>query len=102
MACNSSTAAEEEQIPDFEAVLSGLARQHGWAQPVHSAVLIGTEGNTTRAGIVNGITYAAHRAVEHPNDQVDMEILGGAILTAPDSLFTQAARAHRREMAGIE
>lgn len=95
-------AAEEQTIPDFEATLAGLALKHGWAEPVRDGVFIGTEGKQTRAAIVNGVTYAAHTAVGDAGEQVEMEILGGAILTAPDSLFTQAAKAYRREQAGIE
>lgn len=94
-------AAEEESIPDFAAVLVGLALKHNWGQDVAQAVAIGTEGKASRAGVVNGITYAAHTAIEGENEQVDMEILGGAYLVADGSLFAQAAKQYRRELAGI-
>jgi hypothetical protein len=45
-------------------------------------VFAGSEGRKTRAGIVHGITYAAHADFENPNDIMDMEILGGHYLYA--------------------
>ena len=95
-------AAEDEQVPDFESVLAGLAIKHGWPIDVRDAVFSGTENSHTRAGIVNGVTYAAHAAVSEPNDQADMEMLGGRLLVAPDSLFADAARSYRRQQAGVE
>jgi hypothetical protein len=46
------------------------------------SVFAGSEGRKTRAGIVHGITYAAHAELENPNDIMDMEILGGHYLYA--------------------
>ena len=94
-------AAEEEQIDDFEMVLGGLAIKHGWRDDISAAVMVGTEGKRTRAGIVNGVTWAAHTRIENPNEQVEMEMLGGSILVAPDTLFATAAKQCRREMAGL-
>lgn len=87
-------AAESEQIPDFTTVLDGLAVRYGWDENTRMTIAVGTEGSQTRAGLVNGVTYAAHVIPNiTPNDSADMEILGGRILLAPDSLFRQAVYA---------
>ena len=88
-------AAETDVIPDFTEVLAGLAMQYGWEDNVTAAVAIGTEGQETRAGIVNGITHAA-KGFENPDDRMDMEILGGRILVAEESVFSRAAYAYQR------
>ncbi len=88
-------AAEKELIPNFQSVLRGLSLQYGWNEEISTAVILGTEAQTTRAGVVNGITYAAHKVL-NGTAQADMEILGGAILAAPNSLFERAARLSER------
>jgi hypothetical protein len=94
-------AAEEEQIPDFYNVLEGLAEKHNWPREIAMTVAEGTEGQHTRAGIVNGVTWAAHTIFDDPNDQMEMETLGGQLLYAPANLFTQLANDHRRAEAGL-
>lgn len=81
--------AEEERIPDFADVIQGLSVQYGWSEDVTSSVLIGTENQQTRAGIVNGISWAAHDAVQDANGQADLEVLAGRILVSPNSLFSR-------------
>lgn len=85
-------AAEGQVIPDFSDVLAGLAMQYGWDDNVTTSIAVGTEGYTTRAGLVNGITHAA-KLYEDPDARMDMEILGGRILVANDSIFGRAAYA---------
>lgn len=94
--------AESEQIPDFDAVLSGLALQHAWSEPLKMSVAIGTEGRQTRAGIVNGVTYAAHGAyVPDPLKSIEMEMLGGELLFAPARTFENAAKHARQKAVGL-
>jgi len=90
--------AESQQIPDFGDVLEGLSIKYGWDDSTKTSVTLGTEGQQTRAGIVNGVTYAAH-AIESltPNESADMEILGGRLLLAPESLFRQAVYAAKAQ-----
>ena len=71
--------ADNEEI-DISAVLRSLAKQHGWGEPVQDAILMGTEGRQTRAGLVNGVSYAAHTAVDEPTDQYELEVLAGGLL----------------------
>jgi hypothetical protein len=87
--------AEEEQIDNFNDVLTGLAKQYGWSDETLVAVSAGTEGKQTRAGIVHGVTYAAHTITEDADEQAKIEKLGGAILAAPESLFARAANLTR-------
>ncbi len=94
-------AAELELIPNFSSVLRGLAAQYNWSEEVTSTAFIGCEGSSTRAGLVNAITYAAHTHFEG-TQQAEMEILGGAILVAPNSLFEHAARQSRVKSKLVE
>jgi hypothetical protein len=87
-------AAESQSIPDFSSVLAGLAIQYGWDDKQAAAVAIGTEGRETRAGIVNGVTHSA-KLYEDADARMDIEILGGRILVAPDSIFSQAAKVYQ-------
>jgi len=47
---------------------------------------MGSEGQETRMGLVNGISFAAHH-LGSADDANRMEALAGAILVNPDSLF---------------
>jgi hypothetical protein len=87
--------AEGEKLPDFSEVLDGLAEQYHWEDATKTKVAIGCEGQETRAGLVNGITYAAHECFANPDDVADMEVLGGTILLAPGSVFHKAVRVAR-------
>lgn len=93
--------AQEEMIDDFDDVLKGMAVKYGWSDDVKIKVALGTENEHTRAGLVNGITYAAHTALKDPEEQLAMEKLGGAVLAGPDSLFTQARKmAYLKQVQG--
>lgn len=83
--------AEAERIPDLSDTLDGLSLKYGWSTEVRDAVAFGMEGQQTRAGLVAGVSYAAHAALDDPNAQADMEVLGGRILMADSSLFGRAA-----------
>lgn len=94
--------ADKEKINDFTTVLDGLALKYGWAQTVKNHVLLGTEGRQTRAGIVNGVTYAAHAAYPtEPEKQIEFEMVGGDLLFVPAKTFTDAANYARQKAAGL-
>ena len=82
--------ADDQEIPDFADVLKGLTKQYGWSDETATNVAMGTEGKDTRAGLVNGVTFAAH-SIADPDERTDLEMLGGALLMASDSLFYRAA-----------
>jgi hypothetical protein len=90
--------AERRALPSFTDVLAGLGKQYGWDDKTANAVAVGTEGQETVMGIVNGVSYAAHRHIKDANDQADMELLAGKLLVAPDSLFARAAQIARVEV----
>jgi hypothetical protein len=83
--------AEAETVPDFADVLEGLSRKYGWSDQLKTTVTLGTEGAQTRAGLVNGVTYAAQHSNLDADQQADLEMLGGRILCAKGSLFAEAA-----------
>lgn len=88
---NKMIEAEEQRIPNFNDVLMGLSDTYGWDEKTRMTVATGTEGSHTRAGLVNGISYAAHEIHREDHDQMtEMEILSGRILVAPDSVFAKA------------
>jgi hypothetical protein len=87
--------AEGEKVPDFSDVLNGLAIKYRWNNDMKLSVIHGTEGERTRAGIVNGISYAAHDRAAG-DERTDMEILAGEMLVAPPELFGRMARVYQR------
>lgn len=89
---NKMIEAETRRLPDLNDILADLGKKYHWAEDTATNVAKGTHGEETLSGLVNGITYAAQYQ-ESIVDQVQMEALGGAILTNPDSLFGKAARA---------
>ena len=89
---NRMIAAESVVIPDFRQVLDGLMIEHGWKQDFLEVVDEGTEGQRTQAGLVNGITYAAHAHRDTANPQsLELETLGGRYLLANPSVFQRLA-----------
>jgi len=85
--------AEERALPSLTDVLNGLSKEYGWDDKTKMSVAAGTENQETVAGIVNGVSYAAHQLHKDNSDNmVDMEILAGNLLVTPDSVFSRYAR----------
>lgn len=101
-ALNRVFEAEAQHIPSFADTLKGLAIQYGWSEETAQKVAIGTEGQETRMGIVNGVSCAAHQLHTDPLDQLYLEKQAGALLTAPDSLFAVAAHNAQRAKESIK
>lgn len=78
-------------LPNLADVLSGLSKQYGWDDDAQSQILIGTEGQETVMGLVNGVSFAASK-IEDSAQRVEMETQAGSILVANDSLFARAAQ----------
>ena len=76
--------AEEERLPNIADFISGLADAHRWNDHVRDTILLGTEGEQTRMGVVNGLSFAAHSA-ENVNDDLRqmLELLSGKLLMQP-------------------
>lgn len=98
--------AEEQRLPSFGDVARGMAKELGWNSTVTDNLLVGSGGDETVAGLVNGLTFAAHRMYGpgpdgfggNPSEQHRLEELAGVILEAPyrlddrNNLFVVAAR----------
>jgi len=71
--------AEAENIPDLAHVIANLCKDKGLSQPVHDLILIGSESQNTRFGLVNGLSFAAHH-MEDVDLAIRLESMAGAIL----------------------
>jgi hypothetical protein len=75
--------AEVEHLPSIGDIVRGLSADNNWTDQVRDAVLIGTEGQSTRMGLVNGVTAAAHtQFADNAQRQFELEALGGRLLFA--------------------
>jgi hypothetical protein len=85
-------AADFETLPNFGEIIEGMTIQRGWSPEFVGQVWLGSEGNRSVAGVINGVTNAAQKVAD-PVARFDLELLGGAILVAPDSVFSPALQA---------
>lgn len=84
-------AVSNQSLGNIADVVAGLGKTYGWGEDTTRQILIGTEGQETVMGLVNGVSYAATKQ-ETAEDRAELEVQAGAILTAPDSLFARAAQ----------
>lgn len=90
---NRMIEAEGEALPNFRTILDGLAVEHGWKRPMLEKIDEGAEGHRTVAGLVEGITYAAHAYHEITDgERVEVEMIGGNLLYAKPKEFERLAR----------
>jgi hypothetical protein len=87
---------ESEEVDDMDKLVGMLQKKYGWADETKDHVLMGTEGQATVMGVINGITWAA-KSLRDPDARVDMEETAGAILVGEDSLFGRVR--HMSELA---
>jgi len=85
--------AEAEEIPEIAKVVDTICRQYNLSQAVKDNILLGTEGEKTRMGLVNGISFAAHASDLPMEAQIDLETLAGAQLIGRSSVSQD--RVHR-------
>ena len=82
------------KIPVMSVILHPMMRQvpDGWKQDFLEGVDTGTEGQPTLAGLVNGITYAAHVHADTSNPAaLELETLAGNYLLASPAIFRHLA-----------
>jgi hypothetical protein len=73
--------AKTIEIPDIGAMIDGVAKGYGWDDVVKLEMGIGTEGRSTLGGLVNGITWAAHRVYgDKPELMFELEQAAATIL----------------------
>lgn len=75
-------AAAMESIPSFASVVNDLCKKHGLNGEMHDAVLVGSEGKQTVQGLVNGLSFAAHRTKIDTKDTMRLEEMAGNFLMA--------------------
>ena len=89
---NRMVQAQYEQLPGLDSIIDGMADKFGWGQELTFAVVHGTENERTVAGLVNGITYAAHATGIPAQQAISLELLGGKVLMAKPAYVQQFAR----------
>lgn len=89
---NKMIEADYHELPKLGELVKGMTIDQGWSDDFVGKMWQGTEGHNTLAGLVNGVTYAA-QSLEDPSARFEAELLGGAILIQPDSVFYPAMRA---------
>ena len=76
-------AAETDNIPDIADIVADISKRKGFSNQLQADILLGTEGERTRMGLVNGLSFAAHASEELPVEtRIGLEILAGALLQA--------------------
>ena len=76
-------AAETDNIPDIADIVADISKRKGFSNQLQADILMGTEGERTRMGLVNGLSFAAHASEELPVEtRIGLEILAGALLQA--------------------
>lgn len=73
--------AEEDEIPNLTAVIDNIATVNRYNNDTKSAIAIGTEGKMTRMGLVNGLSFAAHKVEGlDQEDRIALEFFAGTVL----------------------
>lgn len=84
--------AEDQEIENFEDVLTGIAKKYGWGDNELVALTAGAEGHRSLAGVAYAVSYAAHQIAEENSElQVELERLAGRILVDPSRVFAKRA-----------
>ncbi len=98
---NTFIEAERVNLPDFRAVVDGLAIQYGWKTNQEIVEMIdegSRQSGRSIGGIVSGITFAAQHAHNLSEAQrIDLETVGGNYLYEPASEFARLARQGREQ-----
>jgi hypothetical protein len=95
--------AEEKELPKFSDIVNGLGFKHGWSEEFTGAVFAGSEARYSLAGLVNGVTFAAHTAAPNNEAMTAAEFLGGALLfDSRGSMLREAEYIHNSRQARDE
>lgn len=76
-------AARYEALPTLASVIGNICEEEGWGEEVKFGIIQGTERQDTVAGLVNGLTAAAHHPELDAETAISMEMLGGKLLMEP-------------------
>lgn len=81
---NKLIATKEVEIPDLFTKITKIAEQENWSVELADAVRTGTDGNLNLFGLLNGMTYAAHRVYgDKPREMMEMEMKAGSWMMNP-------------------
>lgn len=95
--------AEEKELPKFADIVNGLGYKHGWSESFIGSVFAGSEARFSLAGLVNGVTYAAHTQASNAEHMTEMEFLGGALLMdTRGTMIREAEHIHNSKTAREE
>lgn len=79
----SIVAAEAHELPNLGDVVRDLAKRYNLKEDLTNNILIGTEGDRSRMGLVNGLSFAAHATADLDVERrIDLEFFAGAVLMA--------------------
>lgn len=75
--------AETNKVPNFDELVTEMCERNGWSESVQNSIFFGAESQDTTFGLVNGLSYMAHKHFsEDPDKQADVEALAGSFLEA--------------------
>ena len=83
--------AQTKALPNLGKLITAIAKENHWGEVFKSNVGIGTNGDETLAGLLNGITYAAQR-VKDPAETARLELFAGSLLVDNSGLFARASK----------
>jgi hypothetical protein len=78
---NKMMYSQRIEIPDFSAAIENISKGYGWDDAVKIEIGIGSEGRENVYGLVNGVTWAAHRQFgDKPDLMFEMEQAAATLL----------------------
>jgi hypothetical protein len=78
------------QLPDIFSQISKMAERNSWSTDFTDAVRSGIEDQRTVAGLVDGLTFAAHKIYSNdPEQMVTWEAMAGGIVSNPQVALTK-------------
>ncbi|MCB0017710.1 MAG: hypothetical protein KDE09_07960 [Anaerolineales bacterium] len=62
-------------------IVADTGKRKGFSNQIQADILMGTEGASTRMGLINDLSFAAHASEDLPVEtRLGLEILAGALL----------------------
>lgn len=90
--------AEADPLPKLTTIVDQIVKRRGYAQDVAKKILVGTEGKESRAGLIHGLSYAAHAAeIGAQETRIRLERDAGLALDSVEALF-----GGRRQLVSVE
>jgi len=75
--------AELIALPKFSDIIAGMSKSQKWDDKFTKQVYMGSENDHTKAGLINGVSYAAQHAYEGQSQRIEeMEFFAGTLLKA--------------------